>query len=97
MRINLEDSKGQIITSYEIQEDDTLENIDGFYEVKGGKMKHQCPKGAFSEGGILWAICEDCMQKEDELDAQETYERNVQDCMDYQFQDEEAATYRNES
>ena len=34
MRINLEDSKGQIITSYEIQEDDTLENIDGFYEVK---------------------------------------------------------------
>ena len=35
MRINLEDSKGQIITSYEIQEDDTLErDIDGFYEVK---------------------------------------------------------------
>ena len=42
------------------------------------------------------AICEDCMQKEDELDAQETYERNVQDCMDYKFQAEEAATYRNE-
>ena len=40
------------------------------------------------------AICEDCMQKE--LDAQEVYERNVQDLMDYQFQDEEAATYRNE-
>ena len=60
-------------------------------------MKHQCPKcgkeeGAFS--GILWAICEDCMQKE--LDAQEVYEQNVQDCMDYQFQAEEAATYRNE-
>ena len=35
MRINLEDSKGQIITSYEIQENDTLErDIDGFYEVK---------------------------------------------------------------
>ena len=35
MRINLEDSKGQIITSVEIQEDDTLErDIDGFYEVK---------------------------------------------------------------
>ena len=34
MKINLEDSKGQIITSYEIQEDDTLENIDGFYEVR---------------------------------------------------------------
>ena len=34
MRINLEDSKGQIITSVEIQKDDTLENIDGFYEVK---------------------------------------------------------------
>ena len=38
------------------------------------------------------AICEDCMQ----LDAQETYERNVQDLMDYKFRDEEAATYRNE-
>ena len=38
------------------------------------------------------AICEDWK----ELDAQETYEQNVQDCMDYQFQDEEAATYRNE-
>ena len=35
MRINLEDSKGQIITSVEIS--DTLENIDGFYEVKEGK------------------------------------------------------------
>ena len=34
MRINLEDSKGRIITSVEIQEGDTLENIDGFYEVK---------------------------------------------------------------
>ena len=35
MRINLEDSKGQIITSVEIQEDDTLErDIDGFYEVR---------------------------------------------------------------
>ena len=35
MKINLEDSKGQIITSYEIQEDDTLErDIDGFYEVR---------------------------------------------------------------
>ena len=40
------------------------------------------------------AICEDCMQKE--LDAQEVYERNVQDYMDYKFQDEEAATCRNE-
>ena len=38
MKINLEDSKGQIITSVEIQEDDTLErDIDGFYEVKEGK------------------------------------------------------------
>ena len=35
---------------------------------------------------------EDCMQ----LDAQEVYERNVQDYMDYRFRDEEAATYRNE-
>ena len=38
MKINLEDNKGQIITSVEIQEDDTLErDIDGFYEVKEGK------------------------------------------------------------
>jgi len=37
---------------------------------------------------------EDCMQ--DELDAQEVYERNVQDYMDYQFQAEEEAAYRNE-
>ena len=63
-------------------------------------MKHQCPKcgketeGAFS--GILWAICEDCMQKENELDDQEVYERNVQDYMDYRFQAEEEAACRNE-
>ena len=37
MKINLEDNKGQIITSVEIQEGDTLENIDGFYEVKEGQ------------------------------------------------------------
>ena len=38
MKINLEDNKGQIITSVEIQEDDTLErDIDGFYEVKEGQ------------------------------------------------------------
>ena len=37
---------------------------------------------------------EDCMQ--DELDAQEAYERNVQDSMDYRFRDEEEATCRNE-
>ena len=37
MKINLENNKGQIITSVEIQESDTLENIDGFYEVKEGK------------------------------------------------------------
>ena len=38
MRINLEDNKGQIITSVEIREGDTLErDIDGFYEVKEGK------------------------------------------------------------
>ena len=35
---------------------------------------------------------EDCMQ----LDAQETYERNVQDLMDYKFRDEEEAACRNE-
>ena len=34
MKINLEDSKGQIIISVEILEGDTLENIDGFYEVR---------------------------------------------------------------
>ena len=39
---------------------------------------------------------EDCMQKEDELDAQEVYERNVQDLMDYKFRNEEEATCRNE-
>ena len=38
MRINLEDSKGQIIVSVEIKKGDTLErDIDGFYEVKEGK------------------------------------------------------------
>ena len=31
-----------------------------------------------------------------ELDAQEVYERNVQDYMDYRFRDEEEATCRNE-
>ena len=40
------------------------------------------------------AICEDCMQEE--LDAQETYERNVQDLMDYKFRNEEEATCHNE-
>ena len=39
---------------------------------------------------------EDCMQKEDELDAQEVYERNVQNYMDHKFQDEEEAACRNE-
>ena len=63
-------------------------------------MKHECPEcgketeGTFSEGGILWAICEDCMQ--DELDAQEVYERNVQDYMDWKFRHEEEAACRNE-
>ena len=37
-----------------------------------------------------------CMQKEDELDAQEAYERDVQNYMDYLFQDEEEAACRNE-
>ena len=37
MRINLADSKGQIIVSVEIKKGDTLENIDGFYEIKEGK------------------------------------------------------------
>ena len=34
--------------------------------------------------------------KEDELDAQEVYERNVQNYMDHEFQDEEEAACRNE-
>ena len=45
---------------------------------------------------ILQYSKEDCMQKEGELDAQEAYERNVQDYMDYRFRDEEEATCRNE-
>ena len=51
------------------------------------KIRSRCHKSIDKE-----AICEDWK----ELDAQETYEQNVQDCMDYQFQDEEAAIYRNE-
>ena len=38
----------------------------------------------------------ECPIKEDELDAQEVYERNVQNYMDRKFQDEEEATCRNE-
>ena len=38
------------------------------------------------------AMCED--QKE--LDAQEVYERNIQDYMDWKFRHEEEAAYRNE-
>ena len=45
MKINLENSKGQIITSVEIQEDDTLErDIDGFYEVRRENDKAQTNK-----------------------------------------------------
>jgi len=54
---------------------------------KGRKMKIRSRWKSTKE-----AICED--QKE--LDAQEAYERNVQDYMDYQFQAEEEAAYRNE-
>ena len=63
-------------------------------------MKQKCPRcgketeGISPKGGILWAICEDCMQ--DELDAQEVYERNVQDYMDWKFRHEEEAACRNE-
>ena len=62
-------------------------------------MKHECPKcgketeGTFSESGILWAICEDCMQ---ELDVQEVYEEDVQNYMDWKFRHEEEAACRNE-
>ena len=51
------------------------------------KIRSRCHKSTDKEG-------EDCMQ--DELDAQEVYERNVQDYMDYKFQDEEEAACRNE-
>ena len=53
------------------------------------KIRSRCHKSTDKE-----AICEDCMQ--DELDALEVYERNVQDYMDYKFQDEEEAACRNE-
>ena len=53
------------------------------------KIRSRCHKSTDKEG-------EDCMQKEDELDAQEVYERNVQDYMDYKFRNEEEAAYRNE-
>ena len=53
------------------------------------KIRSRCHKSTDKE-----AICEDCMQEE--LDAQETYERNVQDYMDYKFRNEEEAAYRNE-
>ena len=49
------------------------------------KIRSRCHKNIDKEG-----------EDQKELDAQETYERNVQDYMDYKFQDEEAATYRNE-
>ena len=51
------------------------------------KIRSRCHKSTDKEG-------KDCMQ--DELDAQETYERNVQDYMDYKFQDEEETACRNE-
>ena len=51
------------------------------------KIRSRCHKSTDKE-----AICEDCMQ----LDAQETYERNVQDLMDYKFRDEEETACRNE-
>ena len=53
------------------------------------KIRSCCHKSTDKE-----AICEDCMQKE--LDAQETYEQNVQDYMDWKFRHEEEATCRNE-
>ena len=71
-------------------QEDLLREVNmGKRNKEGGKMKirSRYHKSTDKEG-------EDCMQ--DKLDAQEVYEQNVQDCMDYQFQDEEAATYRNE-
>jgi hypothetical protein len=35
-------------------------------------LMHKCPRcnndteGSYSEGGLLWAICDDCMQQERE-------------------------------
>ena len=49
------------------------------------KIRSRCHKSTDKEG-----------EDQKELDAQEAYEQNVQDYMDYKFQDEEAATYRNE-
>ena len=49
------------------------------------KIRSRCHKSIDKEG-----------EDQKELDAQETYGQNVQDLMDYQFRDEEAATYRKE-
>ena len=47
MKVNLEDSKGQIITSVEIQEDDTLErDIDGFYKRRDNDKAQTNKEGA---------------------------------------------------
>ena len=54
MRINLEDNKGQIITSVEIQEDDTLErDIDGFYKRRDNDKAQTNKEGAVA--GKLFA------------------------------------------
>jgi hypothetical protein len=43
-------------------------------------LTHKCPRcnndteGSYSEGGLLWAICDDCMQQERE---EIEYERMV--------------------
>ena len=71
--------------------EDLLREVNMGKRKEGGKMKirSRCHKSTDKE-----AICEDCMQKE--LDAQEVYERNVQNYMDHKFQDEEEAACRNE-
>ena len=49
------------------------------------KIRSRCWKSTDKEG-----------EDQEELDAQEAYERNVQDLMDYKFRDEEETACRNE-
>ena len=59
-------------------------------------MSHPCPRcgkptdGAFSEGGLKWAICEDCMTKmrgfgptKDEKEAEEEAKRKMRTFTQY--------------
>ena len=71
-------------------QEDLLREVNmGKRNKEGGKMKirSRCHN---------WKSTDKEGEDQKELDAQETYERNVQDYMDYKFQDEEEAACRNE-